>query len=74
MLVCVLGAVDFLEGRRSSPEPHSGLTHLYYGPLVESRYVDVLMLLLLLLMMMMMIMMMIIRKAASEDAVNAVVD
>jgi hypothetical protein len=36
----VLGALDFPEGRRSGPQPHSGLTHLHHGPLVEPRYVD----------------------------------
>lgn len=36
----VLGALDFPEGRRSGPQPHSCVTHLHHGPLVEPRYDD----------------------------------
>ena len=34
------GAIDFPEGRRSGPQPHSCVTHLHHGPLVEPRYDD----------------------------------
>ena len=40
MHVFMLGALDFPEGRRSGPQPHSCVTHLHNGPLVEPRYDD----------------------------------